>query len=82
MRLPILDRGHFSVSARLKMAMMRLVTGHRAPDVVKLHFFRFETVGRKMSAGFQSAMRGPSEWSVFDREVMAAFVSRLNECVF
>jgi AhpD family alkylhydroperoxidase len=27
-------------------------------------------------------MRGPSKWSVGDREIMAAFVSRLNECTF
>jgi uncharacterized peroxidase-related enzyme len=27
-------------------------------------------------------MRGPSQWSVGDRELMAAYVSRLNECAF
>jgi hypothetical protein len=26
------------------------------------------------------AMRGPSAWSVGDRELMAAFVSKMNEC--
>ena len=28
------------------------------------------------------AMRGPSPWSVGDRELMAAFVSKVNECEF
>jgi uncharacterized peroxidase-related enzyme len=28
------------------------------------------------------AMRGPSAWSVGDRELMAAFVSKMNECAF
>jgi uncharacterized peroxidase-related enzyme len=28
------------------------------------------------------AMRGPSAWSVGDRELMAAFVSKLNECEY
>jgi len=27
-------------------------------------------------------MRGPSMWSVGERELFAAFVSRLNQCVF
>jgi hypothetical protein len=82
MRLPMLDRGHFSWSARLKMAFMHLMSRHRAPDVVKLHFFRHETVGARMSTNFQAAMRGKSEWSLFDREIMAAFISALNQCVF
>jgi hypothetical protein len=81
-RLSMLDRGHFRLGHRLKMKMMGLISGHRAPDVVKLHFFRHETVGRRMSASFQAAMRGPSDWSVFERETMAARVSALNQCVF
>ena len=28
------------------------------------------------------AMRGPSEWSIGDRELMAAYVSKLNDCAF
>jgi hypothetical protein len=82
MRLPMLDRGHFSLTARLKMALIHLLSRHRAPDVIKLHLFRHETVGKKMSANFQAALRGPSSWSVFERETMAAFVSKLNQCVF
>jgi hypothetical protein len=31
---------------------------------------------------FQEVMRGPSAWSVADRELMAAFVSKTNACVF
>lgn len=27
-------------------------------------------------------MRGPSSWSVGDRELMAAYISRINECTF
>jgi hypothetical protein len=82
MRLKMLDAGHFRLAHRLKMKMMGLLGGHRAPDVVKLHFFRYDTVGSRMSANFQRAMRGPSEWSVFARETMAAHVSSLNQCVF
>jgi len=27
-------------------------------------------------------MRGPSAWTVGERELFAAFVSRLNQCLF
>jgi hypothetical protein len=82
MRLPILDGGHFNMRARIMMTLMHFMSRHRAPDVVKLHYFRYDTVGKRMGANFQTAMRGPSEWSVFEREIMAAYVSKLNECVF
>jgi hypothetical protein len=35
-----------------------------------------------MSDVFQQVMRGPSAWSVADRELMAAFVSKTNACEF
>jgi uncharacterized peroxidase-related enzyme len=35
-----------------------------------------------MKALTHEAMRGPSTWSVGDRELMAAFVSKMNECQF
>lgn len=82
MRLPMLDGGHFGLRARLLMRVMRVVTRVPVPDVVKLHFFNHEKVGSKMGACFQEAMRGPSDWSVADRELMASFVSRLNQCTF
>jgi hypothetical protein len=78
----MLDKGHFSLGSRFKMTMMRLMSGRRAPDVVKLHYFRYDTIGKKMGQNFQLAMRGPSEWSIFERETFAAFVSVQNQCVF
>lgn len=82
MRLPMLDGGHFGLRARIMMGVMRLTTGRPAPDVVKLHFYNYAKVGGKMGAAFHAAMRGPSDWSVADRELMASFVSKLNQCVF
>lgn len=35
-----------------------------------------------MKAFTQESMRGPSHWSVGDRELMAAYVSKQNECRF
>jgi hypothetical protein len=77
----VLDRGH-RPGVKLLFAVIRLVSGHRAPDVVKTLRYRPEFFGGPMSELFQAVMRGPSPWSVGDRELMAAYVSRANTCEF
>jgi hypothetical protein len=81
MRLDILDRGH-GIGTKALFALIRVLSGYRAPDVVKLLKYRPDFFGGPMNEVFQEAMRGPSEWSVGDRELMAAFVSKKNECEF
>lgn len=81
MRLDILDRGH-PVGTKALFALIRLMSGHRAPDVVKMLKYRPELFGTPMSALFQEVMRGPSGWSIGDRELMAAYVSKANACDF
>jgi hypothetical protein len=81
MRLDILDSGH-SFGTKLKYTMMRLVSGQRVPDVVKTLDYRADYFGAPMREVIQEAMRGESQWSVGDRELMAAFVSKANECEF
>jgi hypothetical protein len=81
MRLNVLDHGH-PLTTRALFALIRLLSGHRAPDVVKTLKYRPEFFGAAMSALFQEVMRGPSGWSVGDRELMAAYVSRVNACEF
>jgi len=67
---------------RLMMRMMALVSRRKVPDVVRLHFYRYDFFGKHLGALIHQALRGPSEWDVFERELMAAFVSSLNQCVF
>jgi hypothetical protein len=81
MRLAALDTGH-PVGTKALFVLMRLLSGHRAPDVVKTLRYRPEFFGSRMSAVFQEVMRGPSEWSVGDRELMASYVSSVNACEF
>ena len=81
MRLAILDRGH-SFGTKALFVVIRIVTRHRAPDVIKLLKYRSDFFGDPINEVFQEAMRGPSEWSIGDRELMAAFVSKTNECEF
>jgi len=81
MRLQVLDRGH-SMATRALFALIRLVSRQRAPDVVKTLRYRPEFFGAPMGDVFQEVMRGPSGWSIGDRELMAAYVSKVNACEF
>ena len=44
--------------------------------------YRPELFGEPISAYFQEVMKGPSEWSEAERELLAAFVSKLRQCPF
>ena len=81
MRLDVLNRGH-SFKAKALFAMIRIMSGHRAEDVIRTVMYRPEFFGKPNSTVLHEAMRGPSEWSVGERELMAAFVSKINECEF
>jgi len=81
MRLEVLDSGH-TFGKKALFVLIRLITRHPAPDVVKTLTYRPEFFGAPMSAVFQEVMRGSSEWTIADRELMAAFVSKTNECEF
>ena len=81
MRLRILDSGH-SFGTKALFAFIRTVSRQPVLDVVKLVSYRPDFYGRPMSKVTQEAMRGPSTWSVGDRELMAAFVAKTNQCEF
>jgi hypothetical protein len=52
------------------------------PDVLKTLHYRPELFGRPFSDTLDLAMNGPSDWSVGERELFAAFVSSLSQCPF
>jgi hypothetical protein len=81
MRLAILDRGH-TLGKKAVLAIIRVVTHLPVQDVIKLMLYRPDFLGGPMGQLTQHVMRGPSEWSVGDRELMAAYVSKTNECEF
>ncbi|HVH66797.1 MAG TPA: hypothetical protein VM716_02940 [Gemmatimonadales bacterium] len=81
MRLRAVEHRH-RLPQRLKLLLIRLLSGRRVPDVVKTLLYRPEFFGGPMCGWTQAVMRGPSAWSVGERELFAAFTSRLNQCVF
>lgn len=81
MRLAKVRSGH-RLPQKLLLTVMRVMGGSDPADVLKTLLYRPEFFGRPFSAWVQQALRGPSEWSVGERELFAAFVSRQNRCVF
>jgi len=81
MRLRILESGH-GLGTKALFALIRVVSRQPVLDVIKLVKYRPNFYGGPMSRVTQEAMRGPSTWSVGDRELMAAFVAKINQCEF
>lgn len=81
MRLEVLNTG-YRFGTKLFFAFVRLVSGHPLPDAAKLVYYRPDFYGTLMKEFTHESMRGPSGWSVADRELMAAYVSKSNQCQF
>jgi uncharacterized peroxidase-related enzyme len=81
MRLEILNSG-YSLGTKVMFALIHLASRQPLPDAAKLVFYRPDFYGTPMKEFTHLAMRGPSAWSVGDRELMAAFVSKTNENAF
>jgi len=80
-RLRCLEDGHNPEEARV-LDVIRTERGAEPPDVLKTLHYRPELFGRPFSDTLELAMHGPSDWSVGERELFAAFVSSVNQCPF
>jgi AhpD family alkylhydroperoxidase len=80
-RLDILNRG-YGPGTKVLFALIRVFSGHPVPDAAKLVFYRPGFYGDQAKTFTHEAMRGPSAWSVGDRELMAAYVSTVNGSAF
>lgn len=81
MRLPEIDRGD-GFTNRLLIGVISIVSGMRLPDAARVAFYHKNFFGIPMGAWTQATMRGPSKWSVGERELMAAMVAKWNSCAF
>ena len=81
MRVTKVEAGH-ALKQRMILGLIRVVSRREPPDVVKTVMYRPKFFGEPFSRLLQDLMRGPSDWTVGERELFAAFTSRLNQCVF
>jgi uncharacterized peroxidase-related enzyme len=79
MKLAKVESGDSLVS-KLKLGAMRLQLGERAPDIARVLLYRPELFGAPISKYAQRLLRDASEWTVGERELIAAYVSHCNEC--
>jgi uncharacterized peroxidase-related enzyme len=61
--------------------MTYIKTGINQPGIVELLFYKGST-GKALSNLAETILRGPSEMSVGERELIASYVSKLNDCEF
>lgn len=81
MRLDILEHGH-RLRARLFMRFVRLLTRQRLDAVAQVALYRPRFFGDPMLTMGSEVLRGPSYWTPAEREFLAAYTSRLNQCPF
>lgn len=81
MRLPEIERGD-TLRHRLLIRMISRLSGMRLPDAARVAFYDQGFAGPALGAWTQAAMRGPSGWTVSERELMAAAVASWNRCPF
>jgi hypothetical protein len=80
MRLEKVRRGQGIL--RLLFPIMGWKIKSRLPDVMRTLMYRPASFGRAYNDWIQAVMRGPSPWSVWERELFASFTSRCNECIY
>jgi uncharacterized peroxidase-related enzyme len=77
----VLDHG-YGLGPKLLFRLIRLMSRHPVPDAAKITFYRPDFYGNHAKTFTHEAMRGHSAWSVGDRELMAAYVSKVNDSPF
>ena len=81
MRLQKVESGH-RLREKLFLLLIQFISFRKPFDVVKLFMYRPEYFGRHFCSLGNEILRGPSDWSVGERELFGAFTAKLNECVF
>jgi hypothetical protein len=81
MRLAAARRGNRWPN-RLLLRLVEKVARVELPDVVRTMSYRSGFFGGPYTALVQAVMRGPSEWTVGERELLAAYTSYLNQCPY
>jgi len=77
----VVRRGH-RLRQKLLLALFPLLARSKPTDFMRILMYRPELFGKPFGKYAEAALRGPSSWSVGEREMFGAYVSTLNECDF
>lgn len=80
-RLAAVAHGH-SFKEKVLLGAMRVMMGRTVPDVVRTLLYRRAYWGDRLNELLQSVLRGPSDWSIGERELFATFIANLQRCRF
>jgi AhpD family alkylhydroperoxidase len=81
MLLHQIDRGAY-FNHRLLRRFISVASGMRFRGAARIALKQKALLGTSLGAWTQSAMRGPSAWSIAERELMAAMAAQWNACAF
>jgi len=81
MRPSVLERGH-RLRARMFIRLVRLLSRQRIDAVAQMALYRPQFFGDPVLTLGPEVLRGQSYWTAAEREYVAVFTSRLNECPF
>ena len=81
LRLANLEHGH-ALPKRLLIRTIERLGGVRFDDVARTSLYRPRFFGRSWLRFTRTLLRGPSDWSPGERELMAALASWLNRCPY
>jgi uncharacterized peroxidase-related enzyme len=80
-RLHEIERGD-GFGSRLLIGFISLVSGMRLPDAARVAFYHKAFFSGAMGRWTHRTMRGASDWTIGERELMAAMVAKWNSCAF
>lgn len=81
MRLKNIGSGH-NFRQKIVMAIIKALSLSEVADVTRIFMHRPAFFGKPFSRLGQGVLRGESDWSVGERELFGAFVSKLNRCAY
>jgi hypothetical protein len=81
MRLSSIETRH-TLSQKLILGLSSVVSFSEPADIIKVFMYRSGYFGKPFCDLAHIILRGPSDWSVGERELFGAFTSKLNQCVF
>lgn len=80
MRLAVLEHGQTGAAREALDALRDSLGSEPLPGSRATLLYRPAFFGKPFADWLHPLMRGSSEWTVGERELMAAFVSKLNQC--